>query len=547
MAWEGGYTSALNSATARKSADDASARALQWLALEQQQIAQKQAQTQQQEKLAAKQWELNQAMQKPPQGAQPPMPGQSSQPMMQPPAAGAAPQQPMGAPPGAAQTMMAGAPPGGAAPMASAQAAPAPQAAMPQPWRPSPSAGPALGGAPPQPPQGAPGTPMPSGPPGGIEMPKLQSFDQLFEQVQKMPGLDPAMREHVLEAGAVQMDKQNKEKLEAWKLTQEVQTAQKKAADSAAEEVLKKRLGLPPGEKIPPETLNALVAAKGDPTKVASILERIEAKKGAQHISVSVGGVGSSVVPVKDQGKTGEEYLKTLSPAKANEVKAIAEGRQNISAMGYRGAQRQQMLEMVNQYDPDFDQTQFAARSSTRRDFSSGQAAKNITAINTAIGHIGTMDELASALGNKDLKLANSIVNRIATETGNPSVNNYSLAKTAVSDEMMRVFRQVGASDTEAARWEKAFDAANSPAQMKGAMRTAATLLNSRVQALGDQWKNTMGDTVKAPEIVHAKSKEVLEKLNVGGDAGGPKAGTVENGYRFKGGDPAKKENWEKV
>jgi len=27
----------------------------------------------------------------------------------------------------------------------------------------------------------------------------------------------------------------------------------------------------------------------------------------------------------------------------------------------------------------------------------------------------------------------------------------------------------------------------------------------------------------------------------------GPKAGTVENGYKFKGGDPAKKENWEKV
>ena len=29
--------------------------------------------------------------------------------------------------------------------------------------------------------------------------------------------------------------------------------------------------------------------------------------------------------------------------------------------------------------------------------------------------------------------------------------------------------------------------------------------------------------------------------------AGAPAAGTVENGYRFKGGDPAKPENWERV
>ena len=27
----------------------------------------------------------------------------------------------------------------------------------------------------------------------------------------------------------------------------------------------------------------------------------------------------------------------------------------------------------------------------------------------------------------------------------------------------------------------------------------------------------------------------------------GPQAGTIEGGYKFKGGDPAKKENWEKV
>jgi hypothetical protein len=32
-----------------------------------------------------------------------------------------------------------------------------------------------------------------------------------------------------------------------------------------------------------------------------------------------------------------------------------------------------------------------------------------------------------------------------------------------------------------------------------------------------------------------------------GGTVGAPRAGTIQGGYRFKGGDPAKQENWEKV
>jgi hypothetical protein len=32
-----------------------------------------------------------------------------------------------------------------------------------------------------------------------------------------------------------------------------------------------------------------------------------------------------------------------------------------------------------------------------------------------------------------------------------------------------------------------------------------------------------------------------------GGTVGAPRAGAIQGGYRFKGGDPSKQENWEKV
>lgn len=244
-----------------------------------------------------------------------------------------------------------------------------------------------------------------------------------------------------------------------------------------------------------------------------------------KRLSVALGET-AGVVPPKDQDKHGEAYLETLPPSVAAEVKAIAEGRQNISAMGYRGAARSQMMEKINQYDPDFDQTAWAARSSTRRDFASGQAAKNITAINTAIGHLGTMNDLATAMQNHDVVGANKIINTVRTQLGDPAINNYGLAATAVSDELMRVFRQVGASDAEAARWEKAFKADLSTGQLKGSMGVAVKLLGSRAEALHDQWSNTMGDIVKAPEVIHPRSKEVLNKLGVKLDVGGeqPKA-----------------------
>lgn len=180
MAYEGGYTSALNSQQSRDQS------ALQMKAMLQQLAQQKWLQDQQeqdrQQKLQA-QAQAGQVLSQLPaqRGPQSPPPGQPSQPMMMPPQS-----PPMQPPPQAMAPGMGGgtqslfAPPTGMPPGMPPGAGGAPQPPMPQGWKPSPVASAALGGgapgAPPQgqPPAGAAPGGMPPPPQGGMAPPGMQ-------------------------------------------------------------------------------------------------------------------------------------------------------------------------------------------------------------------------------------------------------------------------------------------------------------------------------------------------------------------------------------
>jgi hypothetical protein len=227
-------------------------------------------------------------------------------------------------------------------------------------------------------------------------------------------------------------------------------------------------------------------------------------------------GAGRSYIPAEHVDLHGDAYLATLPPGVRSSVKAVAEGRAPLSSLSIRGGEREAMIQRASQYDPTFDASIAPARAATRKDFTSGVAARNVTAINTAIGHIGTLDELGDALKNRDPQLVNRVVNTISSQLGRPEVNNFDIARGAVGDELMRVFRQVGASKEESDSWKAKFDSANSPEKLKGAVKTAAELLQSRIEALDDQWKRGMGTDKGYPDLLSPKSQGVMAKVSKG-------------------------------
>lgn len=229
----------------------------------------------------------------------------------------------------------------------------------------------------------------------------------------------------------------------------------------------------------------------------------------------------NDVIPVEHAALHGDEYLKTLPTGMAAVVKAVAEGKVDPSkAASLRYGNREAMMQRVMQYDPKYN----ATRVAVYKDFTSGKTAQNVTAMNTVISHMGTVNDLTDALKNGDVQLANSLVNRIRTELGKPEINNADLAIQAMGNELMRVFRQVGASEAETAAWERKFNAAKgSPAQLKGALKVGAELLQGRIDAVDDQWKRGMDTEQGFPNLLSAKSKAALERIN-GKPAASPNA-----------------------
>jgi len=238
--------------------------------------------------------------------------------------------------------------------------------------------------------------------------------------------------------------------------------------------------------------------------------ERAQEKK---YLAQAKGGAGGISEEITNSGATGNELLGMLPPGKASQVKAIAEGRIALESIPARGGTREQLTQLVNQYDPNFSAIATKTKAAVEKDFSSGVASRNISSINTAIGHLGTLNKLGIALKNNDNQTLNRITNAIAGEFGNPDITNYQLAQIALGEELMRTFRGVGASVTEAEQWKNQLGSAKTPQQMLNVVKTASDLLESRISAMDSAYKRGTKSEKGFQDILDPKSVNTLTAL----------------------------------
>jgi hypothetical protein len=136
---------------------------------------------------------------------------------------------------------------------------------------------------------------------------------------------------------------------------------------------------------------------------------------------------------------------------------------------------------------------QYGAQGAATKAFGAGPEGRNTRAINVAILHLGTAEQLVSALGNGDVRAINAAAQRFAQETGQPAPTNFDAARQIIGQEIVKAIITGGGSAAERQHAQDLLSRANSPQQLLGVIRTIKQLLGGQMKGLEKQYDRSTG------------------------------------------------------
>lgn len=235
-------------------------------------------------------------------------------------------------------------------------------------------------------------------------------------------------------------------------------------------------------------------------------------------------------------GLSGDEYLKTLPPAVASQVKEMAEGRLPITGMSMRNPQTTALINMASQYEPGFDATIWKRRNETATAFSKGRQGDAVRNANQALDHAAQMEKNINTLDNPGgiATAANYAVNPAQRYLlSDPRQGNLAQTTQALSSEMRKLFSgSGGGSLTELESWEKSFPQnAGKEAQLSH-LRNGIHLMSGGLNALNDQYRRGMGPNRDVMELLSPTAKATFQRFMGGGSDIQSQADAILSGKR---------------
>jgi ribosome-associated translation inhibitor RaiA len=260
--------------------------------------------------------------------------------------------------------------------------------------------------------------------------------------------------------------------------------------------------------------VNGRVLDPADPTKVLATYP-------PQTIAGQDASASIPSTPIPADWKPGDLNLEALTKYSAS-AQRLAKQLVNYDITLPTGAAQSRepwvsAIQAAGELDPTWKASEYQSRLSARRSFTSGADAKNITGLNTAIGHLQTLLKAGEALKNHRVQMLNKLENWAAEKTGDPRIVRFNIAANAVQNELASVFKGTGATDQEINAWRRTIDASQSPEQITGAISQAVDLLGSRLATLRGKWEQAMGKPMDMT-VLTSRSRETLNSMGINPD-----------------------------
>lgn len=203
-------------------------------------------------------------------------------------------------------------------------------------------------------------------------------------------------------------------------------------------------------------------------------------------------------------------------------VRAIIEGRQSApSSFAQKMPYWQNVMNKVQSIDPQWSEQ----RAELRKNYTVGTRAPEINAINTALGHVGVLNDAIDALKNGDMQQLNRVGNAIGVQIGQSPVTTFQTIVHRVGPEITKAYVGAGGGESERGTTEADFSPNLSPEQLRSNVKITADLLRSKISSLENQWEQNKAPGMKSfqDQFIMPAAKATLQKVSPQGGGGGAK------------------------
>lgn len=223
------------------------------------------------------------------------------------------------------------------------------------------------------------------------------------------------------------------------------------------------------------------------------------------------------------------EYLNSLPPAIAGQIKLVAEGKIPITGAMLRATSKDPMtfwdrvLLATSKYDPTFDVGNYNARNAMRISYAKGEDHKTIVAENNALGHLNDYVDASAKLNNVHqgnfgplTDPYNAVRTTWMAGQGDNRVNDVQGIRAALAGELTKAYSGNKGALEEVNNFMDRLSKNNSPEEQVGIAKTFAKLLASKIAAQEHEYSRVMGPAVaENTDFYTGTAKKAMERFGV--------------------------------